>query len=336
MALPGLFGLPFCRVFKAELSSINRELIEKKKTPKAKPRRFRRNQSREVLSQKRHQLQYKSDNLCDTPAFFNQAPMRRYQCHKCHREFARSDSLRRHLSSGVCKEDQKDTSESDEESVVSTKRTYGSGKDIFGKYDPDKLVEDSPTDNSTDDEEDIEDEDDEKEGEDEDDEDEGEEDIPRKRKKHKIRSWDILVNIAAENLQDTFNETVEETFSQHQNKDIQEAEAMAYEELKPNYLSQLISRYKYMVGMTAALKKYPVHQRIIRTAKRLRDEEEYDDDESMQYAIKKRKFLIERKLDEYDPPSYEEDEEQAHTQSLSYKAPLNTPPYKPINSNTMQ
>ena len=28
-----------------------------------------------------------------------------------------------------------------EESVVSTKRTYGSGKDIFGKYDPDKLVE---------------------------------------------------------------------------------------------------------------------------------------------------------------------------------------------------
>ena len=50
----------------------------------------------------------------------------------------------------VCKEDQKDMSESDEESVVSTKRTYGSGKDIFGKYDPDKLVEDDPTDNSTD------------------------------------------------------------------------------------------------------------------------------------------------------------------------------------------
>ena len=41
-------------------------------------------------------------------------------------------------------------SDSDEESVVSTYRSYGPG-DIFGKYDPDKLMEDDPTDNSTDD-----------------------------------------------------------------------------------------------------------------------------------------------------------------------------------------
>ena len=142
------------------------------------------------------------------------------------------------------------------------------------------------------------------------------------------------MNIEAENLQDIFNETMEETLTDHQNKAIQEAEEMAYEELKPNYLSQLISRYKYMVRMTAALKKGLVHQRIMRTAKRLR-EDDYDDDESMQYAIKKRKFLIERKLDEYDPPSYEEDEEQAQTQSLPYKAPLNIPPYKPTDSKTI-
>ena len=47
--------------------------------------------------------------------------------------------------------------ESDQESVVSTKRSYGLGQAIFGKYDPDKLVEGGPTDNSTDeDEEDTE------------------------------------------------------------------------------------------------------------------------------------------------------------------------------------
>ena len=73
------------------------------------------------------------------------------------------------------------------------------------------------------------------------------------------------MNIAAENLQDTFNETVEETLAELQIKDIQEAEEMAYEELKPDYLLQLISRYKYMVGVTAALKKDPVHHRIMRT-----------------------------------------------------------------------
>ena len=165
--------------------------------------------------------------------------MGRYQCHKCHREFARSDSLRRHLSSGVCKEDQKDMSESDEESVVSTKRSYGSGEAIFGKYDPDKLVEDVPTDNSTDeDEEDTgdeeEDEDEDEDDEDENEEDEEEEDVFKNSKKHKIRPWDVPVNIAADNLQDTFNETVEEPLAEHQNKDIQEAEEKAYGELKPN------------------------------------------------------------------------------------------------------
>ena len=153
--------------------------------------------------------------------------MGRYQCHKCHREFARLDSLRRHLSSDVCKEDQKDMSESDEESVVSVNRSYGPGEDIFGKYDPDKLVEDGPTDNSTDeDEEDTEDEkedeEDDEEDEDEEEEDEEEEDVSRKTKRHKIRPWDVLVNIAADNLQDTFNETVEENLAEDQNKDIQE------------------------------------------------------------------------------------------------------------------
>ena len=73
----------------------------------------------------------------------------------------------------------------------------------------------------------------------------------------------------------------------------------------------------------------------MKTAKRLREEEDYDDDESMQYAIKKRKVLIERKLDEYDPPSYEEDEEQARTLSLPSNAPMNTLPYKAMNSKNV-
>ena len=81
--------------------------------------------------------------------------------------------------------------------------------------------------------------------------------------------------------------------AEHHNKDIQEAEEMAHEELKPNYISEHISSYKYLVGMTAALKKVPVHQRITRIAKGLREEEDYDDDESMQYAIKKQ--ILDRK-----------------------------------------
>ena len=77
-------------------------------------------------------------------------------------------------------------SEGDEERVVSTKRSYGPGEDVFGKYDPDKLVVDGPTDNSTDkDEEDTEDgdeDDEEDDEEDEDEEDEEEDDVSEKSK----------------------------------------------------------------------------------------------------------------------------------------------------------
>ena len=83
--------------------------------------------------------------------------------------------------------------------------------------------------------------------------------------------------------------------------------------------------------MTAALKKDSDHQRITRTAKRPRWEEDYDDDESVQYAVKKQKILIERKLDEYEPPSYEEYEEQAQTASLANRALMNTLPIEPMN-----
>ena len=67
-------------------------------------------------------------------------------------------------------------SESDEESVVSVKRSDGPGEDIFGKYEPDKLVEDGPTDNFTDDVADEDEDDEEDDEEDEEDENENEED----------------------------------------------------------------------------------------------------------------------------------------------------------------
>ena len=45
------------------------------------------------------------------------------------------------------------------------------------------------------------------------------------------------------------------------------------------------------------------------TANRLRDEEDYDEEEAMQYAVKKRRCLLERKLDEYERPSFTVEEE---------------------------
>ena len=92
--------------------------------------------------------------------------------------------------------------------------------------------------------------------------------------------------IKKKHMQDRFNKTVEKTLEESPGTDIQEAEEIAYDELKPNYLSYFISRYKFVADFSAALKKDPVNKRIASTAKRLRDEEDYDEDESKEYAIK--------------------------------------------------
>ena len=67
--------------------------------------------------------------------------MGRYQCHQCYQEFSRSDSLRRHKDSGVCKEAQTNMSDSDEVSVASARRSNAHGRDIFREHDPDESVE---------------------------------------------------------------------------------------------------------------------------------------------------------------------------------------------------
>ena len=237
--------------------------------------------------------------------------MGRYQCHQCYREFSRSDSLRRHKDSGVCKEAQANRSDSDEESVASARRSYAHGREIFREHDPDESVEEDEEEDKTEDEDENEEEEDEEEDDDETDNENDEEyDDDSDANVKKIRPWDMLMNITSENMQDKFNETVENTLKEYPGTDIQKAEEIAYEELKPKYLSDVISCYKYMSEFSAALKKDPVNKKIASTAKRLRDEEDYEEDESRKYAIKKRKFLIEKIMDNYDPPSYEETEEQ--------------------------
>ena len=150
-----------------------------------------------------------------------------YQCHQCYREFPRSDSLRRHKDSGVCKEAQTNMSDSDEESVASARRSYAHGRDIFREHDPDESVveEDEEEEDETEDEDKNEEEEDEKEDDDEtDDENDEEYDYDSDANVQKIRPWDMLMNITSDNMQDRFNETVEKLL-----KNIQ---AQTYKKLK--------------------------------------------------------------------------------------------------------
>ena len=62
----------------------------------------------------------------------------------------------------------------------------------------------------------------------------------------------------------------EKTLEESPGTDIQEAEKIALDELKPTFLSDFISRYEYVAEFSAALKKDAVNKRIASTAKRLR------------------------------------------------------------------
>ena len=88
------------------------------------------------------------------------------------------------------------------------------------------------------------------------------------------------------------------------NTDVESAEETAYEELKSKYRSSLIFKYQDLVALGSALRKDPVHKKVSSTAHRLRAEEDYDEEDAMQYAVKKRRYLLERKLDEYERPSF--------------------------------
>ena len=88
--------------------------------------------------------------------------MGQHQCPKCERQFARSDSLRRHLTSGICSEDmESETMSENEDSTMSEDSNAGTSRshqkeDIFVKYeDKDYGIRDgSDTDYTDEDDED--------------------------------------------------------------------------------------------------------------------------------------------------------------------------------------
>ena len=77
--------------------------------------------------------------------------MGRYQYHQCDRDFFKSYSLRRHKDSGICRGTQANMLDSDEESVLSERRSLYDEKDIFRKPDLEDVEEEDETEESEED-----------------------------------------------------------------------------------------------------------------------------------------------------------------------------------------
>ena len=170
-----------------------------------------------------------------------------------------------------------------EESDAGTSRSHQK-EDIFGKYtDKDYgIYDDSDTDYT----------------------DEDDENQHYSRKKSKFDPWTFFVNGAHSILQDTFNEGVQHIIEKNPDMNTDEAEEVTFDKLEPRYRAEAIGQYKAFLKFSKAMKKDALHKKITDTAKRLRDEDDFDEDDALKYAIKKRRYLLDGKLEEFDPPTY--------------------------------
>ena len=164
---------------------------------------------------------------------------------------------------------EKEDSTMSEESDAGTSRSHQK-EDIFGKYDhKDYDIRDGSDTDYTD---------------------EDDEDQHYSRKKSKFDPWQVFVGGAHRYLQDTFNESVQHTVEKHPDMNINEAEEVTFNKLEPRYRAEVIDRYKCFLEVSKAMKKDPLYKKITATVKRLRDDDEFDEDDALRYTIKKRRY----------------------------------------------
>ena len=105
-------------------------------------------------------------------------------------------------------------------------------------------------------------------------------------KKSKFDPWTFFVDGAHSILQDTFNEGVQHIIEKNPDMNTDEAEEVTFDKLEPRYRAEAIGQYKAFLKFSKAMKKDPLHKKITDTAKRLRDEDDFDEDDALKYAIK--------------------------------------------------
>ena len=64
----------------------------------------------------------------------------------------------------------------------------------------------------------------------------------------------------------------------------------------PAYTKKLTKEYKKYLRLLKGLQRDSTHRKIWKTIKHLKEEEDYDEDESIDAAVNERKFLLQRML----------------------------------------
>ena len=117
-------------------------------------------------------------------------------------------------------------------------------------------------------------------------------------------AWGAIIQPAFEHLKDDFDTLVRDY--EFQGIDKEDAESMAKQVLLPRYRQEVLEEYLDTIRWQRTMAKDPIHKKIRATATKLREEEDYEPEEAWQYALEKRKYLLDQRIKAFKPTEEED------------------------------
>ena len=111
-----------------------------------------------------------------------------------------------------------------------------------------------------------------------------------------INPWSTLINDAASKVRDQYDDVLQVLLME--GHDESEAKQEAFEKILPVFQKELADVYVDNLAWMKALKKDPIHKKIMATRDEYVNNNIFDPDEAIAAAVKKRKFLLKRLLED--------------------------------------
>ena len=110
-----------------------------------------------------------------------------------------------------------------------------------------------------------------------------------------IDPWSTLINDAASKVQDQYDDILQALLME--GHDESKAKEEAFAQIPPVFQKELGDVYMDNLAWTKALKKDPIHKKIMATRDDYVNNNIFDPDEAIAAVVKKRKFLLKRLLE---------------------------------------
>ena len=113
-----------------------------------------------------------------------------------------------------------------------------------------------------------------------------------------IDPWTTLINDAASKVRDQYDDILQALLMVMEGHDESEAKQEAFAQILPVFQKELPDVYMNNLAWMKALRKDPIHKKIMATRDDYVNNDMFDQDEAIAAAVKKRKFLLKRLLED--------------------------------------